>query len=100
MISFLHSSLINQGYPKNSICRKTGNPSDEYYYCEQCHLYNYIYNSINHCNKCGICIEGQEHHCVWIGKCVGKNNIFCFYLFIFSTIFSLFYIIFSLQKIF
>ena len=100
LISFLYTSFINQGYPKNSICRKTGNPSDEYYYCEQCHLYNYIYNSINHCNKCGICIEGQEHHCVWIGKCVGKNNIFCFYLFIFSTIFSLFYIIFSLQKIF
>jgi hypothetical protein len=75
LISFLYTSFINQGYPKNSICRKTGNPSDEYYYCEQCHLYNYIYNSINHCNKCGICIEGQEHHCVWIGKCVGKNNI-------------------------
>ena len=32
LISFLYTSFINQGYPKNSICRKTGNPSDEYYF--------------------------------------------------------------------
>ena len=100
LISFLHTSFINQGYPKNSINRRSEYSIDEYYFCNKCHIYVYRFNSSSHCNKCGICIEEQIRHCIWIGKCVGKNNIICFYIFMFSTIFSLFYIIFSIQKIF
>ena len=28
-----------------------------------------------HCDDCGICIEGLDHHCPWTSHCVGKNNI-------------------------
>ena len=100
LISFLYTSLINQGFPKNSINKRNNYPIDEYYYCEECRVFNYRFNSSSHCNKCGICIEERIRHCIWIGKCVGKNNIISFYIFILSTIFSLFYIIFSIQKIF
>ena len=100
MISFLHTSLINQGYPKNTPGRRNGYPKENYYYCEECQFY--VENSIVsfHCYKCGICIEGQDHHCAWIGKCVGKNNAISFYVFIISALFSMFYILMSFPKIF
>ena len=28
---------------------------------------------------CNICVEKMDHHCVWVGKCVGKNNVCSFY---------------------
>ena len=34
-----------------------------------------------HCEDCDVCIEQYDHHCVWIGKCVGKDNLELFYLF-------------------
>ena len=100
MISFLHTSLINQGYPKNTPSRRNGHPKENYYYCGECQFY--VERTIDscHCDKCGICIEGQDHHCAWIGKCVGKNNAISFYIFIVSAIFSMFYILMAFPKIF
>ena len=28
-----------------------------------------------HCNLCKVCVEGMDHHCIFYGKCIGKNNI-------------------------
>lgn len=30
--------------------------------------------STKHCNRCGVCIEGFDHHCVWLNLCIGKKN--------------------------
>ena len=38
-----------------------------------------------HCYKCDICIYGYDHHCPWIGKCVGSDNLCAFRLFLFSV---------------
>lgn len=32
-----------------------------------------------HCAICEVCIDGYDHHCGFIGKCVGKGNIKSFY---------------------
>jgi hypothetical protein len=38
--------------------------------------------NIFHCPDCNVCIEGYDHHCPWIGKCVGSNNSCSFYFFL------------------
>ena len=100
MISFLHSSLINQGYPKNTPGRRKGLPREKYYFCDECQFYVEKKVDFCHCDKCGLCVEGHDHHCAWIGKCVGKNNSISFYIFAVAVIFSSIYILMFFQKIF
>lgn len=45
-----------------------------------------------HCDFCGVCVEGFDHHCPWMGKCIGKDNICEFYTFIVVGLVSLGYI--------
>lgn len=38
----------------------------------------------SHCDICGVCIEKMDHHCPWLGTCIGKRNYKEFYLFLLS----------------
>jgi len=38
-------------------------------YCENCDLYRIIRSK--HCYKCGICVPRFDHHCFWVGGCIG-----------------------------
>lgn len=55
-----------------------------------CHRCNVVRASgTRHCLDCDICIKGHDHHCPWIGKCVGSENKGRFYFFllmIFGTV--------------
>ena len=46
----------------------------------------------SHCAKCNMCIEKIDHHCPWLGNCIGINNYKYFYLFL---IFMIIYMSFS-----
>ncbi len=35
-----------------------------------------------HCEDCDVCIDGWDHHCVWVGKCIGRENLMVFYVFV------------------
>ena len=48
-------------------------------YCNICKVYYNPKNKVEHCNFCKVCVEKMDHHCVWVGKCVAKNNAFYFY---------------------
>ena len=42
---------------------------------------------VHHCSTCDACIELMDHHCFFLGQCVGKKNMkyflqFCSYLFL------------------
>ena len=91
-LSYSYTSLINPGYPKNNHERKNGYPRNEFYFCSICKFYVKISTDASHCDECGICIEGMDHHCPWTSHCVGKNNTITFYIFVLSTLFSICYL--------
>ena len=37
---------------------------------------------ISHCRTCRRCVDTKDHHCVWLGTCVGKNNYWYFFAFV------------------
>ena len=49
-------------------------------YCSTCMILRPIGTS--HCKECNNCVERYDHHCPWIGNCVGKNNYKFFFVFI------------------
>ena len=53
-------------------------------FCETCILYRPPKTS--HCKYCDSCVEKFDHHCFWIGNCVGKNNYNDFFKFLLSLL--------------
>ena len=63
-------------------------------YCESCEIYRPPRTI--HCSECGCCIERLDHHCPWIGTCIGKRNYKYFITFLWQLFFLIsFCIIFS-----
>ena len=56
-------------------------------YCTACQLYRPL--TVSHCKKCNHCVEGFDHHCMFLGQCIGRRNHGTFYQFIVLTFVSL-----------
>jgi len=93
-ISYTLAFLLNPGYPRNTIGRRTGKPRNEYYFCEICKFWIYKDSLASHCFDCNICIEGYDHHCPWTGHCIGKKNLLVFYMFLVGSFGIIGYLIF------
>ena len=52
--------------------------------------------TVDHCPWCDVCIEGHDHHCKMIGKCVGKHNSRLYNVYLILSTAILFSIVFSL----
>ena len=95
---FIITSIKNPGLPSKDyekiVYEEENKTARNFRKCKDCKLWINTDEKTIHCRKCGICIEGYDHHCDCINICVGKRNIKNFYFFILSSFLVIIYAIF------
>jgi hypothetical protein len=97
----LYTVIINPGIPKNNwfLSDKIINlimidenvykefNTDKYRICRKCNFLIDKNLKIVHCDICDLCCQYYDHHCPWIGKCIGRYTKYPFYLFLIGILF-------------
>ena len=85
-ITYILLMILNPGIPSDKSGIDLHQLKRKYYQCTLCNSIIYKDNEFitYHCHYCNICVEKFDHHCNFVGKCIGKNNATIFRLWLFS----------------
>jgi len=75
LLTLLRTACLDPGF----ITRSVPPSLPRRKFCHVCRLYTGP--TAGHCEDCKVCIEGLDHHCPWMGHCVGKGNLGAFLCF-------------------
>lgn len=64
-------------------------PLIKFRYCHKCR--NIKPPRAHHCSVCDECVLRMDHHCPWVGNCVGINNHKFFFNFLLYSFFGCFH---------
>ena len=66
----------NPGIPTEKKHYDINDLNTNYSQCNKCNCIfkKKVAGKVYHCEECGICIEGCDHHSNWATKCIGKKN--------------------------
>ncbi|CAD8058711.1 unnamed protein product [Paramecium sonneborni] len=56
-------------------------------YCSTCKIMKP--SKASHCKHCNHCVDGFDHHCFWVGTCIGIRNWRAFLLFLQSSLLTI-----------
>ena len=85
-VTYILLMILNPGIPNDKSGIDLHQLKRKYYQCTLCNSIIYKDNEFitYHCHYCNICVEKFDHHCNFVGKCIGKNNATIFRLWLFS----------------
>jgi len=64
----------------SSVAPSAAHKVQDFRFCKTCSIYQPL--RAKHCRDCGHCVRTHDHHCPWIGTCVGEGNRFYFFWFL------------------
>ena len=85
--SVVSTFLSNPGVPREMFDpaltreqkRLAGIPKNQTKWCHECQIYKDEFQD-SHCEVCQVCVRGYDHHCIFYGKCIARDNLCTFRL--------------------
>jgi len=84
--TFFRAILLGPGFSPHKWQPQNADDAQFLQFCRICE--GYKPPRAHHCRRCRRCCLKMDHHCVWLGKCVGFRNQASFLFFLFGAVFG------------